>query len=582
MHSNFNLDVTDIKKNIENVVNFLKKTNLDAFYISSTDRFLNEYVPLENCHRYYVTGFTGSTAQVLLTAKGKVHLFVDGRYHEQVDHEIDPQIVIAEKCPMTISITAALLDKMKELNIKRIAVEGERTSKSLEEDISKIATLCPYDNEELSNIISFVKPSAPSMIRAVPLNITGQIVKEKLEKILASQEAMLVTALDSLAWLSNARGFHLPHQSTFMGVGLALNDTLHIFVDPATTITEELKKNAALTFHFVTVSQIKEAMLKVKSESSINKVYFNPAQLSGAQYRLLVDVFGEKMLCERRYGITEMHAIKNESEILHMKDCFMKASKVVFDSITWTKKELRSGRRVSELDLYNKTNELYLSSGAIDQSFNTIAAAGANSSIIHYSASDDKNVINDSELILLDCGGLYEGGYSTDKTRSFLGKGVALPKQKEIYTLVLKGLLNAQNAIVPEGAQGIGVDMLARQPILRCGYDYGHGTGHGIGINVHEGCAGFSQRSIFGIRPGMTITIEPGLYLSGFGGVRLENVVYVKKHPSFEGMVCFEPMVFIGFDWELIDFSMLNEEEKQWFDEYEKACLERGTSFHKS
>lgn len=345
MRLNFSLDRQEIKKNIESVVNFLNKNHLDAFYISSTDRFLNEYVPLENCHRYYVTGFTGSTANVLLTAKGKVHLFVDGRYHEQADKEVDPTLVTSEKCPMTVSITGAFLERMKELGIKSIAVEGERTSKSFEEELSKIALLHPFDEEELSAVISFHKPATPSIIQAVSLNITGQTVKEKLGKILLPEEAMLVTALDSLAWLSNARGFHLPHQSPFLGVGLALNNILHVFVDPGTTITEEVKKNSALYFHYVNVSQIKETMMELKRRSNIEKVYYNPTQLSGAQYRLLVDVFGEKILRERRNGITEMHALKNDAEVQHMKDNFLKASKVVFDSITWTKKNCVQERR---------------------------------------------------------------------------------------------------------------------------------------------------------------------------------------------------------------------------------------------
>jgi len=579
MRSNFNLNSVQIKKNIEDTALFLKKNNLDAIYISSTDRFLNEYVPLSDCHRYYVTGFTGSTAYVLLTAKGQVYLFVDGRYHEQADKEVDPLLVTVEKCSLTMPLTGAFIEKIKVLGLKTIALEGERTSKSFEEDLSKVALLKPLDEEELGKVISFEKLPPVGLISEVPLRITGQSVKEKLEKILLPDEAMLVTALDSLAWLSNARGYHLPYQSPFLGVGLALNNVLHVFVDKEAAITDELKKNSSLNFHFLNVSEIKETMMKIKNSSSIQRVFYNPAQLSGAQYRLLVSIFGEKQLLEKRFGITEMHALKNEAEMAHMEESFLKASKVVYDTIVWTKKELRAGKKISELDLYNKTNEFYRSSGARDQSFNTISASGANSSIIHYSASDEKNIIKDSELVLLDSGGIYEGGYSTDKTRTFLGKGPALPQQKEIYTLVLKGLLNAQNAILPEGHQGIGIDMLARQPILSKGYDYGHGTGHGIGINVHEGCAGFSTRSTFPIRAGMTISVEPGIYLSGLGGVRLENVVSVKKHPTFAGMVYFEPMVFIGFDWELIDLNLLNEEEKIWLDQYEKVCAELGTSF---
>lgn len=581
MRASFSLTQNDVRQNIESLVAFLKKHQLDGFYVSSTDRFLNEYVPLENCHRYYFTGFTGSTAHILVTAQGKVHLFVDGRYHEQADKEVDPALVTVEKCSINTSISLALVAKIKELSLSTVGVEGERTSQSFEEDIARVTSLRHFDHEELLGVVAFKKLPVPGEIRAVPLSIAGLNVEEKLEKLVLPGEAIFVTALDSLSWLSNARGFHLPHQSPFLGVGLALNSMLHVFVEPGTPIHQDLMDNPALQFHHVEVSKMKATLEEIRKTYVIEHVYYNPAQMSGAQYRLLKSVFGETLLREKKYGITEAHAYKNEAEIAHMRESFLKASKVVFDTVSWAKAELKAGKTVSELDLYNKTNENYLKSGARDQSFNTIAAKGANSSIIHYGASNEKEIIGEAELVLLDCGGLYEGGYSTDKTRTFLGKGKASPKQKEIYTLVLKGLLNAQNAIFPEGVSGIAVDVLARQPILLKGYDFGHGTGHGIGINVHEGCAGFSLRTPYSIRPGMTVTIEPGIYLAGFGGVRLENVVYVKKHPTFPNMICFEPLVFIGFDHDLIEESLLNHEEKIWLEEYEKACLERGTSFRK-
>jgi Xaa-Pro aminopeptidase len=148
---------------------------------------------------------------------------------------------------------------------------------------------------------------------------------------------------------------------------------------------------------------------------------------------------------------------------------------------------MRKGEKLSELDFYHKTNEFYKNNGALDQSFNTIAAFGANSSIIHFSSPSADVPFKADELVLLDSGGYFESGYATDTTRAFLSGGVATKKQKEVYTLVLKSLLQAQNAIFPDNTWGSVVDGVARQPLFKAGFNFNHGTGHGVGINVHEG-----------------------------------------------------------------------------------------------
>lgn len=210
--------------------------------------------------------------------------------------------------------------------------------------------------------------------------------------------------------------------------------------------------------------------------------------------------------------------------------------------------------------------------GAVDNSFNTIAAFGPNASIIHYSDPSNTVVAKPGEFILFDSGALYESGFSTDTTRTFVCGGAPSPKHKQIYTLVLKGLLQCQYAIFPEGTPGSSLDMLARQPLYRAGYDYAHGTGHGVGISVHEGGAGISSRYTKALREGNLVSIEPGIYLPGFGGVRLENVALVKKHPELNGMLCFESLVKVPFEKDLIDFNLLNSDEVKWLEHYHSLC----------
>jgi Xaa-Pro aminopeptidase len=187
-------------------------------------------------------------------------------------------------------------------------------------------------------------------------------------------------------------------------------------------------------------------------------------------------------------------------------------------------------------------------------------------------------MLRPNELILLDSGGFYESGYATDCTRTILSGGIPTTKQKEIYTLVLKGLLQVQNAVFAPGTNGACLDALARQPMLKFGYTYAHGTGHGVGVNVHEAGYSITPMSQLPMREGLIGSVEPGIYLPGIGGVRLENVVVVEKHPAHQHLLHFRPLNFVGFDHQLIDYDLLTPDEKKWLVDYEKECELRGTT----
>ena len=262
-----------------------------------------------------------------------------------------------------------------------------------------------------------------------------------------------------------------------------------------------------------------------------------------------------------------------------MESSFNRGDQAIYETIAWTKEQVKKGEKISELDFYNKTNEFYKKNGALEQSFKTIAAVGANSSIIHFSSPSADVPMNKNELVLLDSGGYFESGYATDTTRAFLSGGTASARQKEIYTTVLKSILATQNAVFPEGSWGSLIDGLARQPVFKFGVNYNHGTGHGVGINVHEGGYRLSTTSSVPLKEHTVGSIEPGIYIPGFGGVRLENVAAVEKHPSINGMLRFRSLVYIGFDPDLIDESLMTDEEQKWLEEYERECQKRGRSF---
>ena len=581
------LSKEQLKKNINNLKSFMKSKGLDSFYLSSSDMFLNEYVPLEDSHRYYVTSFTGSTAEVIVPIDGKVILFVDGRYYEQADIEADSELIHVFKVPYGIGLRQAMKEVIVAKKFKSMGVEGDRLELSLFKDFQTLIKTTSFNNAEIHKIIEFKNFSFNKQILEIPLSLVGESTSDKLKRIVKPGEAFFINALDSIAWLTNMRRFEMPNQSTFRAKALATSECVYLLMEH---LDGEVKNNAVeVTLgkfseleKFLSYVQEYETFWKLKSglkSQKIEKVFYSANSTNNADYEKLVAHFGEANLINKPEGLVPFHALKNPAELKAMQESFDRGDTAIFQTISWVKEMVKNNKNITELDFYHKTNEFYKKNGALEQSFNTISAVGANSSIIHFSSPSEGIKISRDQLVLLDSGGYFESGYATDTTRSFLSGGEASPKQKEIYTLVLKSILHTMNAVFPENTWGSMVDGVARQPIFQAGLNYNHGTGHGVGINVHEGGYRLSNTSNIPLKENTVGSIEPGIYIPGFGGVRLENVASIVRHPEHKSMLRFNNMVYVGFDHDLIDFDSLSEQEKSWLDEYEKECAKRGRSF---
>ncbi len=581
------LSTQEIQKNIEKLKSFLRFNKLDSFYVSTYDIFLNEYVPLPDCHRYYVTNFTGSTAEVVVPLNGRAILFVDGRYYEQADLEVSTDLVEVIKCPYGVSIQGAMKSMISERGLKHLGVEGDRIDLSLYKDFEAITKVRSFNNAELANIISFQEMNFNKTILELPLNLVGESTLSKCQRILKPGEAFFISALDSIAWITNLRRFEMPYQSTFRAKALATSERVYLLMENLEGDISNLEVEVSLgqfcklevfldQVHFYESSFKK---LMGESEYKFEKVYYSDKSLNAADFQKLKNHFGESKLINRSEGLVPFHAFKNPVELASMLSSFDRGDQAIFETICWTKEQVKNNKKITELDFYNKTNEFYKSKGALEQSFKTIAAFGSNSSIIHFSSPSAEVEFKADEFVLLDSGGYFESGYATDTTRSFLSGGTASARQKEIYTTVLKSILHTQNAVFPEGSWGSLIDGLARQPVFKYGLNYNHGTGHGVGINVHEGGYRLSTTSSVPLKEHTVGSIEPGIYIPGFGGVRLENVAAVEKHPTIAGMLCFRPLVFVGFDFDLIDESLLTSQEIDWLEQYERECQKRGRSF---
>lgn len=582
MKKAFTLSNQTITSNIQKVKKVMTERGLDSMYISSFDPFLNEYVPLEDNHRYYVTGFTGSMAEVLVLANGPVRLYVDGRYHEQADLEVDAKEVEVVKVGADASTTGMLVDDLKNFGVRKLGYEADRTAlsylKRLSDNTGEVIAL---DNGELAQYIDFHPLHDLKEVTLVPREWRGRDTLEKTRSIFENNnQAMYLTALDSIAWITNCRGYHLPFLSSFYAKALVTREKVYIFVTPETPVNDKAKKENGLEFITLPYSGLTKELDRIQNTLHLEEIWFDPNMLNSADFGMLVKIFGTDRLKEKNGGFYEYQSIKEPVELKQIEASFRKADKAIFNTIKWLKTSIRSGKRVTELDLYNETTKKYLEQGAIDLSFNTIAGVGPNASIVHYGNPSDEIIVKESDMILLDSGGYFEGGWATDTTRTFFANSSVDPDPKmvEIYTLVLKGLLAIQSAVFPEGTKGMVLDGLARNAMRKKGFDYSHGTGHGLGIHVHEPGVRISSYSDLPMKAGQVVSMEPGIYIPGFGGVRLENIAWVEKHPEFPGMLRLVPFVYIGFDPALIDLAMLNEEEKAILKEYEIECLHRGTS----
>lgn len=555
---------------------------LDALYISSFDPFISEYVPLQDNHRYYITGFTGSMAEVLVPLEGRVRLYVDGRYHEQADLEVDAGEVEVMKIGANSSTTEELVKDVKKFGFKRLGYEADRTTLGYLNRLSASASeMMALGALEFGSIIE-LEPLPPlKEVQLVQRECRGRDTLEKTRSIFENEgQALFLTALDSIAWITNCRGYHLSFLSSFYAKALVTKEKVYVYVTPETPISAKARKEYGLEFVAIPFVEVPAHLDQLQNTQHFNEVWFDPGAINSADFSTLVKIFGMERLKEKHGGLYDYQSIKEPVELKQMDASFRKADQAIFQTIKWVKDSVKAGKSITELDLYNETTKQYQAQGSVEQSFNTIAGVGPNGSIIHYGSPSDEVVIKENDMVLLDSGGYFEGGWATDTTRTFFagidGKK-AHHKMVEMYTLVLKGLLAVQSAVFPEGTKGMVLDGLARNAMRKKGYDYNHGTGHGVGIHVHEPGVRISTVSTLPMKAGQAVSIEPGIYVPGFGGVRLENIAWTEKHPEFPGMLRFRSFVYIGFDPALIDMKMLSDEEKALLEEYEAECSRRGT-----
>lgn len=538
--------------------------------VRATDSYLNEYVPLDQSRRVYITGFTGSVGDALIGLK-EAFLFVDGRYALQATEQaVHFDVTVLA---LGVSIESACMDAMSQYaKGGAVLIEEDRVTKNQFDRILEVAGKVGFSLLADIGLIDQIKYEGHpretqqlSPVWAVDEKILGSSLSDRLSLVKTTLEkknidGFLLVALDDIAWISGFRGSDFAYQSTFAARGIVFTKALWVSTPHSTEFSSAPG---------IRGFQDWEQTLNAIENPREIRIGYDPDSTPYALY---------KQLNERGVHLTavmnpvqDLKSRKCKAEIDHMYSAFAKADQVVFDTQNWVCDQVMSGARITEADVDKYVRARFEDSGTVGLSFTPICGYAKNGAVIHHSIPDSKTPIEEGELFLLDTGGIYEGGYATDLTRTFLVGGPnskATDAHKQMYTLVLKGAIAGMSARMPEGFTGVQLDALVRAPFWQLGLNFAHGTGHGIGINVHE----FPPRvATFGtakIEIGHVFSIEPGLYIPQFGGVRIENLCTVIKDEEKSGFLRVLPITFAPLDERLIEDELLTNYERSFLTFY--------------
>ncbi len=581
----------------------MSETKLDVLLMTSRDCQLSEYTPLCNNPRYQLTGFTGSVGDALYLSKSLAErlgcaqclLFVDGRYHIQADKETLPEYVAVQKMQygqaMWPSIKQWLEDNRQ--YITQVGFDGYRFSAGDIAELAQVAasaefTLQSFDRYEIDAALSLEGMNTTKPIVQLADSMLGRSIADNINALqqsfpqgCAAENTCYASALtDDVAYLLNSRGYHADNQSAHFGFLFIVGRALCLYL-PKECCDCDVQINHLSGLELTTVRNDLDALKAWLSEYPVSALCYSKDGINYVLEQLLQQSSDNALVYDDFDGVTPIRVVKSPQELKAMKKAFLRSSIAIAETIRWAKYGDEQDRVFTESCMAAKLWDEYEAQGAKSLSFNTIAGCGENGALIHYSDIHSTRPLNDGELVLLDSGAYYEEGLATDITRGCFCNhsrtAQPQPWQIDIYTATLKASIAGLSARFDQDTTGAELDRQIRSVIQEAGYDYAHGTGHGVGIDVHESGIGISPKNTGVMTEHAVVTIEPGIYLEGKGGVRVENVVIVKRDEFHPEKLYFDNISFVGYDWDLVDLDKLSEDEKDYLKAYEHKCQELGT-----
>jgi Xaa-Pro aminopeptidase len=549
----------------------LAKKKFTGFLVPRADEHQNEYVAPGSERLLWLTGFSGSAGLAIVLAD-RAALFVDGRYTVQAAEQVDRNVFHIEH------VIEAPPSQWLEKNLKAGDKIGFDPWLHTAETVQRLSKACEKAGAKLTavdrnpiDVIWTDRPAAPSAPIAIqPLQFTGLSAEEKIaaaQQKLGSVDGLLLSDAHNVAWILNIRGgdvSHTPLPLVFAYLPKVGRPTL--FVDAA-------KLGKAARAHVEAVADLQPSGALAKFVAALGKAKAQVVIDAATGPQALVsklEAAGGKALVEAD-PITLMKAKKTEAELNGSLAAHLRDGAAMVRFLAWFDEAAPKGK-VTEVSAAEKLEDCRRETGALkDLSFPSISATGPHAAIPHYRVSEASNLKVGKGFYLIDSGGQYQDG-TTDITRTIaVGKPSALMRDR--FTRVLKGHIAVARAVFPKGTTGVQIDALAREPLWRAGLDFDHGTGHGIGsyLSVHEGPQRIAKSGGVPLEPGMIISNEPGYYLPGQFGIRIENLVVVEPRAIRGGereMLGFQTISFVPIDLNAIDAELLDADEIDWLNDY--------------
>lgn len=578
------LNMTTSKK-LKALRALMKKSGVQGYIVLSTDPHTNEYVPDCWQRRKWLSGFTGSAGDVVVTTNAAA-LWTDFRYFLQAAKQLEDSGIALMKQgePGTPDMTKFLASKLRKG--AKVGVDPAIMTHSqyaeLKVSLAERGLKLVSVRRNLVDAIWKEQPSLPTeKVQTHPVKYAGEKFQTKLKRLRAAMsdadaKAHIITALDNIAWLFNIRGNDVTYNPVTIAYAIVTDKRAMLYIAPEKA-TPMLRRTLGKSVMIKPYAEFQNGLKQLAGGRG--KVWVDGHTVN----QWIIDTLGPKTaLLKKESPITMMKACKNNVELEGARKAHIRDGVAMVNFLCWLEREVPKGT-VSEISASDRLTEFRAEQELFrGLSFETISGYAAHGAIVHYASTPKTNVkLKPKGIYLVDSGGQYLDG-TTDVTRTVC-LGEPNPEQKDRFTRVLKGHLALAMIKFPSGTTGVQLDAFARKPLWDAGLDYGHGTGHGVGsyLCVHEGPQSVSPKRGFKIplKSGMIFSNEPGFYKAGRYGFRTENLVFVAedKQVSKHGKTFYKlmPLTLIPIDTRLTDIELMTDEEIAYLNDYHAQVRKR-------
>lgn len=561
----------------------MEERHIDAVLVPTSDYHESEYVGEHFACRKYITGFTGSAGTALITGSW-AGVWTDGRYFVQAAAELkDTGVELMKMGQPGVLSLEEYLEQLPDgitLGFDGRVING-KMGEDLKERLEEKKITLDYHAALVDEIWEERPPLSAEPIWILEEKYAGKSAKEKIAQLRAEMEQCradlhIITTLDDIVWLLNIRGNDIPCNPVVLSYLTVTKDEIRFFVNPKAVPQQVKTYLEELGVTLWGYEDIYDYVGTVRS----SRVLLEKGKVN---YTILRSLDSSNRILDKMNPTSLAKAQKNSVEIENMKAAHIKDGVTMTKFIYWMKKNIGKVP-MTECTVADRLDQMRLDNGALDQSFTTISAYGANAAMCHYHAVPETcAVLEPKGLYLVDSGGQYLEG-TTDITRTF-ALGPVTEEEKKHYTMVLMSMLRLGHVKFLQGCSGLSLDYVAREVFWKHGLDYNHGTGHGIGylLNVHERPAGIRFRVVperqdsYPFMDGMVCSDEPGLYIEGSHGIRTENQMFCKKAEKNEygQFLCFEFLTYVPIDTEPLDTELMTDEDVVFLNEYHAQVYEK-------